>query len=130
MKNLKVFTFLLIVMIYLPSCLGLDEVVYKQSVRVRLKNNTNNTINLWVEGESMNAANLVEPQAIRESVITISFNVTNDEFANPARFSVNAGFNGEAIQSTICTIDYDPTYNKQERIYPVQFNSDGAFSGF
>ena len=130
MKNLKILSFLLVIMVFFHSCLAIDDIERKQTVRVQLKNNTSNTINLWVEGESMGASNLVEPQGIRESVIIITFHVTADEYANPARFSINAGYNGEPLQSTICSIDYEPSYNKLERIYPAQFNSDGSFSGF
>lgn len=130
MKNLAIPSFLIVLMIYLQACLAIDDNVVKQTVRIKFKNNTNKTINLWVDGESMDASNLTEPQGIREVLKVITFHVSNEEYANPVGFSVYAGYNGETLNTYYCTFNYDPIYNKIENIYPIQFNQDGSFSGF
>jgi hypothetical protein len=128
MKNLRIAAILTGILISLSACTEY-KVVAHQKVRIQLKNNTEKSVNLWVSGEELGASNLVEPQGIRETLITLTFDVTGT-FANPQHFTTYAGLKDETFNIVETSVDYWEEYNTKERLIKLQFNPDGSFSGF
>jgi len=130
MKNAVLLVGFFLIMVLYNSCSSFFNNA-TQYVRVKMKNNTQRSVNIWVDGETMGTSNLLAPQEIREKVVTLIFHADPEsDFANPESFTVYAGHEGQTLNLVVCEIDYWQKNNGKTIDYGIEFNSDGSFTGF